>query len=615
MAIISVPHHRSAGRACAVLALAAIAVVAPPAAAADMNKVVRHVFPVAETGFDPAGVHDLYSGTLVQAIFETLYTYDYLARPSKLVPMTAEALPQITDNGKTYTIRIKKGIHFTPDPAFKGQKRELTAEDYVYSLKRLVDPKVHSPYAFLVEGKIVGLDDVVEAAKKSSRFDYNAKVQGLHAVDRYTLRIQLKETDYSLTYILAHEPTSAVAREVIEAHADEMGRAMSHPVGTGAYKLVKWIRSSKIVLEANPDYRGFIWNFTSSDPADQALIREMKGRKMPQVGRVEVSIIEEDQARLLAFQKDELDIMNMEGPLAPNVLDGGKLRPEFAKKGVKLSRFVDPEITYHYWNLQDPVVGGLSKERIALRRAMAMAYNVDEEIKVVRNGQAIEAQFPIPPGVVGHDPGYRSPVKYDPAAANALLDKFGYKKGPDGWRTQPDGKPLVIRYASRPDSLGRQQDEMWKKAFDSIGIRMEVQKDKFPELLKLEKQCKLQMRTASWIADYPDGDNFVQLLYSKNIYQSNNACATIPEYDKAYEQSIRIPDSPERNKLYREMAKIIEAYAPWRLDISRYRNQLAQPWVLGYKKHPILHSEWQFIDVAPVGTRPIEGPGGGKDSL
>ncbi len=602
---------RAAGVALVSTAIAALA--ATVVYAADMKKVVRHVFPAAETGFDPAGVHDLYSGTLVQVLFETLYTYDYLARPSKLVPLTAEALPQITDNGKTYTIKLKKGIHFIPDPAFKGQKRELTADDYVYSLKRLVDPKIHSPYAFLVEGKIVGLDEVVDAAKKSGKFDYNAKVAGLQAIDRYTLRIELKDTDYGLTYILAHEPTSAVAREVIEAYADESGRAMANPVGTGPYKLVKWIRSSKIFLEANPDFRGFVWNFTSNDPADRQLIAEMKGKKMPQVGRVEISIIEEDQARLLAFQNGELDIMNMEGPLAPNVLDGGKLKPAFAAKGVKLSRFVDPEITYHYWNLQDPVVGGLSKEKIALRRAMAMAYDVDEEIKVVRSGQAVEAQFPIPPGVVGYDPNYRTSVKYDPAGANALLDRFGYKKGADGFRTLPDGKPLVVRYASRPDSLGRQQDEMWKKAFDSIAIRMEVQKDKFPELLKLEKQCKLMMRTASWIADYPDGDNFVQLLYSKNIYQSNNACAKIPEYDKLYEQSIRMPDSPERDKLYHEMAKIIEAYAPWRLDISRYRNQLMQPWVIGYKKHPILHSEWQYIDVAPVGTRPIPGPGGSKE--
>jgi ABC-type transport system substrate-binding protein len=579
-------------------ALACMLAVAMSALAADPRKVIRHAFPAAETGFDPAGAQDLYSATIEQVIFETLLSYDYLGRPAKVVPLAAEAMPQISDNGRTYTLKIRKGIYFTPDPAFKGQKRELVSEDYVYSLKRLIDPKIRSPWAWLVEGKIVGLDELAEAAKKTGKFDYDRKIPGLEAVDRHTLRIRLKETDYNLAYLLAHEPTSAVAREVIEKYADEGGRAMSNPVGTGPYVLKDWVRSSKIILEANPAFRGFVWDFKpGADPEDQRIISEMKGKKMPQVGRVEISIIEEDQARLLAFDKGELDIMNMEAPLAPNVLDGDKLKPSFASRGVRLSRFVDPEMSYHYWNMQDPVVGGLTKEKIALRRAMAMAYNVDEEIRIVRNGQAIEAQYPIPPGVVGHDPHYRSSVKFDPASANALLDRFGYRKGADGYRTLPDGRPLVVRYTSRPETLGRQQDELWAKAFALLGIRMEVQKLRFPDQIKAEKECKIMMRSASWIADYPDGDNFMQLLYSKNIHQSNNACATIPEYDRLYEQSARLPASPERDKLYHEMTKIIETYAPWRLNISRYRNQIVQPQVLGFKKHPILHSEWQYIDV------------------
>ena len=580
-----------------------------PIAAADPDKVVRHVFPAAETGFDPAGAQDLYSGTIEQAIFETLLTYDYIARPSKLVPGLAEAMPQVTDDGKTYTLKIRKGVYFTPDPAFNGKKREVVAEDCIYSLKRLIDPKLRSPWAWLVEDKIVGLDELAEAAKKGGKFDYDKKIPGLEAVDRYTLRIRLKQTDYNLPFVLAHEPTSVVAREVIEKYADESGRAMSNPVGTGPYMLKDWVRASKIILVANPGYRGFTWDFKpGADADDKRLVSEMKGKKMPQVGRVEISIIEEDQARLLAFEKGEIDIMNMEAPLAPQVLDGDKLKPEFVKRGVRLSRFVDPEITYHYWNMQDPIVGGLAKEKIALRRAMGMAFNLDDEIRIVRNGQAIEAQYPIPPGVVGHDPNYRTGIKYDPSAANALLDRFGYKKGPDGYRTLPDGKPFTVKYTSRPETLGRQQDELWAKAFALLGIRMEVVKMRFPDQIKAEKECKIMMRTASWIADYPDADNFMQLLYSKNIHQNNNACATIPEYDKLYEQSIRLPaTSPERDRLYHEMAKIIETYAPWRLDISRYRNMITQPQILGYKKHPILHSEWQFIDVRA-------GKGGGGDA-
>jgi oligopeptide transport system substrate-binding protein len=577
----------------AALALSAQAIAAP-----DPTKVIRDVFPVAETGFDPAAVHDLYSGTVVQALHETLFTYDYLAQPAKIVPLTAEAMPEIQDGGRTWIVRLKKGILFAPDTVFKGKPRELVADDYIYSLKRLADPKIRSPWTFLVEGKFQGLDELMVEAKKTGRFDYDRKIPGLEVIDRYTMRFRLKAVDYNLPYVLAHEPTSAVAREVIEAYAGADGRANANPVGTGPYRLEQWMRSSKIVLTANPVYRGFTWNFTSTDNADLKVIAQMKGKKMPQVGRVEISIIEEDQSRLLAFQNGELDIMNLEGPLAPNVLDGDKLRPEFARKGVQLSRIIDPEISYLYWNLQDPVVGGLTKDKIALRRAMAMAYPIDDDIKVARNGQAVEAKYPIPPGVVGHQPQWRPSIRYDPAGANVLLDKFGYKKGSDGFRTLPDGKPLLVRHSSRPDTAARQLDELIKKSMDAIGVRVEFHKDKFPELLKLEKQCKLQSRIASWIADYPDGDNFMQLLYGPNTFQSNNACAKIPEYDQLYEQAQRMPPGPARDKLYQDMTRIIEAYAPWRLLVSRYRNQLVQPRVQGYRKHPILHSHWQYLDLA-----------------
>jgi oligopeptide transport system substrate-binding protein len=233
---------------------------------------------------------------------------------------------------------------------------------------------------------------------------------------------------------------------------------------------------------------------------------------------------------------------------------------------------------------------------------MAMSYNAAEEIKVIRNGQAVEASYPIPPGVVGHVPDWKSGIQYDPVAANALLDRFGYRKGADGWRTLPDGRPLVVTLFNRPDTLGRQQDEMWKKSLDAIGVRMDVRKMKFAELLEAEKHCAIMSRPASWIADYPDGDNFMQLLYGPNTGQSNNACATIPDYDALYAKSVRMPAGAERDRLYQQMTRVMEAYAPWRLTISRYRNQLLQPRIEGYRKHPILHSAWQYIDV-PV-TKP-----------
>ncbi len=561
-------------------------------------KTLRYIIPAAETGFDPAVGRDLYTAHITQAIFETLYTYDYLARPAKLVPGTAAALPEVSSDGKTYTVRLKKGILFTPDPAFGGKRRELTMADYVYSWKRLFDPKLASPHTWLFEGKIVGLDALGEAAKKSGKFDYDAKIAGFELLDPYTLRIHLNATDFNLGMIMAHEPTGAVAREVVAKYGDSKGEVGANPVGTGFYKLGQWVRGNRIVLELNPDHLPEVWNFApGDDPDDQRIVAQMKGKKIPQVERVEISVLLEDQSRWLSFQSGATDLFWLDGPLAPKAMLDGKLRPELAARGVQLSRLIDPEITYFYWNMDDPVLGGFSKEKIALRRAIAMAHDIDEEIRIVWNGQAKRIEYPIPPGVVGHDPNYRSLLQHDPVLANKLLDRFGYKKGADGWRTLPDGKPLVLHYASRNEASGVLQAEMWRKTYNAIGIKMENDRMIFTDILKAEKQCKLQSRSAPWVADYPDGDNFMQLFYGPNTHQNNNGCYQDPEFDKMYAETQKMPAGPERDLLYHKMARRIEVNGGALMGYARYRNMLAQPAVLGYKKHPILHQEWQYVDI------------------
>ena len=312
----------------------------PAVHAANPDKVLHYVFTAAETGFDPAVAHDLYSAQVISSIYETLYTYDYLARPVRLVPLTASAMPHISRDGKTYTITLKKGIYFADDPAFGGKKRELTADDYIYSLKRLRDPRVRSAWSWLVEGKIAGLDDVAAKAAKTGRFDYACAVAGLERVDRYTFRIHLTRPDYNLTHILAHFPTGAVAREVVEKYSGGSGQIMANPVGTGPYRLAQWQRGSKIVLDANPDYRGFIWQFeASADPDDRQIVADMHGKRMPQIGRVVIDVIPEDQSRWLAFQNRELDLFSLEGPLAPKALDNGRLKPDLVARGIHVPVF------------------------------------------------------------------------------------------------------------------------------------------------------------------------------------------------------------------------------------------------------------------------------------
>ena len=562
---------------------------------ADPDKVLRLYFPAAEDGFDPVAFASLYSNIINEAIFERLLTYDYLARPAKIVPMVAEALPQISADGLTYTFKLRPGISFTNDPAFGGKKRELTAADFIYSFKRVMDPALRSPWQFMLENKIVGLDALAFAAQKSGHFDYDREIKGLQAPDPYTLVIRLTAPDPNFVYIMAHTPFSAVAREVIDRYGKDI---IAHPVGTGAYQLKEWKRRNRIVLSANPDYRGFTWQFKSSnEAADTALIRSMQGKRMPQIGRVEISIIEEPQSVWLAFKSGQLDVVNVPQQFISEALINDELSPALRQQGVQLQRATDPEITYTFFNMQDPVIGGYSKEKIALRRAIAMAYDVNEEIRVLRQGQAIRAQMPIPPGVIGHDPDYRSSIPFDPPLANALLDRFGYKRGTDSWRTLPNGQPLILQQQGVASGASRQFDELWKKSMDAIGIRMEFPKSNFSDNLKAAKSCKLQMMGSAWTADYPDGDNFMQNFYGPNIGQSNNGCYQSPAFDQLYQAAQKLPNAEKRNELFRQMSRQLEADTAIVLHVTRQRTQLIRPQVIGYRKHPIMHAEWMYLDM------------------
>ena len=585
---------RAVARATQMVALAVLAASAP-VDAADPNKVLHVAARRSESTFDPALASEIFSSAVIAAIMEPLLTFDYLARPVKVIPLTAASMPEVSDNGRTYTFHIRPGIVFADDPAFKGKKRELVAEDYIYALKRLMDPANRSPNAFYIEGKIVGLDEAAAAAKKSgARFDYDASVAGLEAIDRHTLRIRLKDTDYNFPSVMALVSQSAVARELVEGYAGDVG---AHPVGTGPYVLKRWVRGTQITLEANPSFRPFVWSFTGTEPEDKAIVAAMRGKTMPQIGTIEIHVMEEDQSRWLAFQRGELDLLELPDVFGNVALSGGKLAPDLVAKGIRLSRISDPWILYTAFNLRDPVVGGLTPEKIALRRAIVMSYDVQAEIEVLRKGQAVALQMPVPPGVAGFAPSYRSGIAFDRSAANALLDRTGYRKGPDGWRTMPDGKPLSVRFSSPNDATSRDYDELWKKAFDAIGIRLTIEKGKNSDFIKAALACQHQFWSYGWVADYPDGDNFMQLLYSRNVNQSNAACYSSPAFDKLYEKSRTMPDSPERTKLFEQMTRQFEIDAPWRLRVAPNKNMLMQPRLVGYKTHPVLLGEWIYTDI------------------
>src|SRR3982751_1073020 len=289
--------------------VAVLAFLAPHAHAANSGKTLHVAFETAETGFDPQAIDDNYSFMVCDAIFDALYTYDYFARPPRLVPNTAAEMPAITDGGRTFTIKVKAGIFFADDPAFKGKPRELTADDYAYGIRRIFDPRVRSPSLFIFEHQLVGLDEALAAARRGGELDYDAPIEGLQVLDRYTLRFRFRNPHYVFQHWLTYVALSAVAREVVLANRDASHRVMEHPVGTGAYRLKEWNRARKIVLEANPAFRKEFYPAPreGSEPNDAVLAGTLVGRRLPLSDRVEIDIVEEAQPRLLLFETGKLD--------------------------------------------------------------------------------------------------------------------------------------------------------------------------------------------------------------------------------------------------------------------------------------------------------------------
>jgi ABC-type transport system substrate-binding protein len=278
---------------------------------------------------------------------------------------------------------------------------------------------------------------------------------------------------------------------------------------------------------------------------------------------------------------------------------GNKLAADLARRGVQMSRTPSMEVTYAYFGMENPVVGGYTPEKIALRRAIVLSYNQDKEISILRNFQAIPAHSPVGPGAFGFEESFRTTANdYDPARARALLDMYGYvDRDGDGFRENPDGSPLAIEMASTPTMRDRQFDENWKTSLEAVGLRINFRKAKWPDLLKESRAGKLMSWRLAWGAAYPDADAFFVMLYGPNSGQANHARFRHAGFDRLYEKARTLPPGAERQAIYREMNRIFLTLAPWRLGAHRMDTDLTQAWVVGYERHPILRSVWKYVDI------------------
>ena len=586
--------------------LAAGTALAQAPAADTQRKVLRVAFRSAETGFDPAMISDLYSRTITPHIFEALYSYDHLARPAKFKPLTAVGMPEISADFRTWTIKLQPGIYFADDPAFKGKKRELVAQDYVYAIQRIADPANKSQLWTWVE--TFGLVGLVEYRKQTVEgkkpFDYNRTIEGVRALDRYTIQYKLDEArPRFIESIAGSDLMGGQAREVVEFYGDTIAE---HPVGTGPFRLKQWRRSSLIVLEKSPDYRDMRYDAEPApdDAEGQAMLAKFKGRKLPMIDEVQISIIQEAQPFWLSFLNGQLDAIagqtgSVPGEFITQAMPNGKLAPNLAKRGIQARRNINSDSGMVYYNMEDPVVGGYTPDKIALRRAINLAQDIEREIRTIRRGQAIPAQSPVSPNTTGYDPTFKSENSdYNPARAKALLDLYGYvDKDGDGWRDLPDGKPLLILRATQPEQINREFDTLWQKNLEAIGIRTTFQTSQWAEHLKQARAGKLQVWSLASSAAGLDGHSAFARLHGKQSGSQNLARFKLPELDVILEKMDAMPDGPERLELFRQVKLLSVAYAPYKNTVHRISTDMLQPWVIGFRRPTFWQEWWHMVDI------------------
>jgi len=581
---------------------AAAAAGFPAPGNAQGKRVFRWAFNAGETGFDPAQISDLYSNYVVANVFESPLQYDYLARPAVIKPRTAVAMPEISADFRTITVRVRPGIFFQDDPAFKGQRRELVAGDYVYQIKRVADPRWKSPlYPTIESAGILGLAELRKEAQATGKFDYDRTIEGVRALDRHTFQIRLAAPSPRFYENLTDARVSGgVAREVVELYDKDI---MAHPVGTGPFRLVQWKRSSFIVLERNEGFREEIFDAqpAQGDASGQALLSRLKGRKLPIIDRVELSIIEESQPRWLAFLNGEQDTVNVPLDFVNVAAPNGQLAPSLQRRGIQLDRTIQPDVVLTLFNMDDPVIGGYTPEKVALRRAISLGYDVWEEIRLIRRGSMMPAQSQVPPLTSGYDRSFFSEMgRFDRAEAVALLDTYGYvDRNGDGWREQPDGSALVFEIATESSQLDRAFNEMWKRQLDALGIRVDFRVNQWPENLKAARSGKLMGWLLGYTASSPDSDAFLAFGLSRQIGASNLARFKLPAYDELYDRQKQLPDGPERDAVIFELKRLFNVYMPYKIHGHRFANDVSHPWLVGYRRPPFARDFFKYIDIDP----------------
>ena len=580
----------------------------------EQGKILHVGLRLLPKSFDPPQVDDEGSGAIASQVYEGLLAYHPYARPYQLIPALAADLPEVSEDKLTYTFTLREDVRFADDDCFPGgEGRAVTAQDFLYAFKRFSHPNTRARGWWLLDGKLVGLNDwrdglsdQMTAAREAGEeiptdalWGIEQSVAGLEVIDDRTFRFNLTEPYPQFLWTLAMSYTSVYPHEAVEYYGDEF---RNNPVGTGPFKVTEFNPVYRVVYEKNDNFRDVTFPDPEHNPderwdgwekdRDAGLLVDA-GQKLPLLDGIEMRFILEDQPRWLYFKSGYLDFLNPPKDNTSEAVPQGDLSGELKERGVRLQPWTELGTVYTCLNTLDPLLSN-----VGVRKAIALAFDHAWTVENLYAGQAVVANTLIPPGVAGYVDYH--PFHADDGAAQyekarQELAEAGYPDGID----PATGKSLRIRFESSGTSVtARHFSDRFTDEMRRIGIEVDVIVNTFPQMTQKMRGGNFQVAGLAWGFDYPDAQNILQLLYGPNkapgVNSSNFDDST---FNSLYEQSATMTDGPERTALYEQMSQIVSDNVPWITRAHRIRQNLQQPWLQGFRYTGVNDQYWRYADI------------------